>query len=245
MAFYKTIVEIEEDSQYWLKYLLAPTYGLRNLAEHGSFETQRNILSSILADKGQSRVAICTMCMTANLFRCPTRGLCSHKQNCKFHNTETKQYRPCPNRICEDFRDKICELHRYGRPSWKNTRAELWCTNHFEVAKCFMAEGYEDVTSFKNLDLNGTLDLVVNCTEYESYFPLLLTYPKEILTEKPSLKRKRDEYLSNDNPPVQIALLGNEAQSMSTHCDVIDETGACPYKDLSFSTTGQAKTKVI
>ncbi|XP_052762699.1 uncharacterized protein LOC128205233 [Mya arenaria] len=188
MASYKAILE-EKDSENWFKSVLAlriTGYGLRDLAEDGSARTQRKIFSCTQTNFP----TFCGLCRTSNILPCPTRGLCSHAwKNCTFHDAPHKMYKPCPNRICEYLRYQIYSLHRFEMPSWRNTRAEMWNNNHFEVAKCFMGEGYHDAASFDDVDLNGVLDLMMNCKEYESYFSFLLTHPKNILTEIRDISR--------------------------------------------------------
>ncbi|XP_052791038.1 uncharacterized protein LOC128225064 [Mya arenaria] len=192
MASYKTILE-EKDNQNWLKSSLAlriTKSGLRGLAEDGSSRTQQNIHSSIQQANKLSPGTKCSQCLTENLFLCPTRGLCSNPRNCKFHNTPNKMQRPCPSQICGDFRNEIVSVHRFGNPSWKNTRSELWCTNHWEVAKCFMGEGYQDVNYFDDTDFNGVISLMLNCKEYEVNFFAYVANVPNLLTEARDVGRK-------------------------------------------------------
>ncbi|XP_052791025.1 uncharacterized protein LOC128225054 [Mya arenaria] len=192
MASYKTILE-ERDNQNWFKSSLAlriTKSGLRGLAENGSSRTQRNIHSSIIQTNELNPGTKCSQCLTENLFLCPTRGLCSNPRNCKFHDTPNKMQRPCTSQICGDFRNEIVSVHRFGNPSWKNTRAEMWCTNHWEVAKCFMGPGYQDVKSFDDTDLNGVISLMLNCKEFKDNFSFSVASDPNLLTEARDVGRK-------------------------------------------------------
>ncbi|XP_052786982.1 uncharacterized protein LOC128222150 [Mya arenaria] len=170
MATYKDILN-EKENQNWLKGSLAlriTKAGLRNLVEGDSYRVQQKIHSSIIQAGNLAPGTSCSLCFTENLILCPTKGLCSNPRNCKYHNSALKMFQPCPSQICDDFRDEICAVHRYGGPSWKNTKADQWCTNHWQVAKCFMPpDGYQDVSSFDETDFNGIISVMINCTEIQ------------------------------------------------------------------------------
>ncbi|XP_052803827.1 LOW QUALITY PROTEIN: uncharacterized protein LOC128233965 [Mya arenaria] len=170
MASYKEILK-EKDNQNWLKGSLAlriTKAGLRGLVEGESHRVHQNIHYSVLHARHLAAGTTCSLCLTEHVLPCPTKGLCSHPRNCKYHNTPFKIHRPCPSQICDDFRDEICAVHRYSGPSWKNTKANQWCTNHWQVAKCFMPpDGYHDVTSYDESDFNGIISVMINCTEFQ------------------------------------------------------------------------------
>ncbi|XP_052267313.1 uncharacterized protein LOC127869070 isoform X2 [Dreissena polymorpha] len=74
------------------------------------------------------------------------------------HDTPSKRHRPCPLSICEAVRDHIKNNHRFYGPSWKNTCAEQWACNHWQIGKCFMPpDGYIGVTSIRDTDYNGVI----------------------------------------------------------------------------------------
>ncbi|XP_052786232.1 uncharacterized protein LOC128221672 [Mya arenaria] len=59
----------------------------------------------------------------------------------------------------------------FAAPSWKNTKAEEWCINSWQVAKCFFPpDGYIDVSNPGDTDFNGVINLIINCTLFEDYF---------------------------------------------------------------------------
>ncbi|XP_052759951.1 uncharacterized protein LOC128202836 isoform X2 [Mya arenaria] len=119
------------------------------------------------------------------------RGFCSNPRNCKNHDLPAKMYRPCPTQICGEFRNKIFAAHRFGSPSWKNTRANLWCTSPWEMAKSFMpTEGYQDVTSFTDTDFNGIVNLMINCTEFQQSLSTSLSTNSNLLTKAREIGRK-------------------------------------------------------
>ncbi|XP_052802980.1 uncharacterized protein LOC128233372 [Mya arenaria] len=186
MASYKDILK-EKDNQNWLKGSLAlriTKTGLRGLVEGESHRVQQNIHSSVLHARHLAAGTTCSLCLTEHVLPCPTRGLCSHPRNCKYHNTPFKIHRPCLLQICEDFRDGICAVHRYSGPSWKNTKADQWCTNHWQVAKCFMPpDGYHDVTSYDETDFNGIISVMINCTEFQQRMSFSIGNQPNALTE--------------------------------------------------------------
>ncbi|XP_052803831.1 uncharacterized protein LOC128233967 [Mya arenaria] len=186
MASYKDILK-EKDNQNWLKGSLAlriTKAGLRGLVEGESHRVQQNIHSSVLHARHLAAGTTCSLCLTEHVLPCPTRGLCSHPRNCKYHNTPFKIHRPCPSQICDDFRDEICAVHRYSGPSWKNTKANQWCTNHWQVAKCFMPpDGYHDVTSYDETDFNGIISVMINCTEFQRRMSFPIGNQPNALTE--------------------------------------------------------------
>ncbi|XP_052806296.1 uncharacterized protein LOC128235525 [Mya arenaria] len=158
--------------------------GLRGLVEGESHRVQQNIHSSVLHARHLAAGTTCSLCLTEHVLPCPTRGLCSHPRNCKYHNTPFKIHRPCPSQICDDFRDKIRAVHRYSGPSWKNTKADQWCTNHWQIAKCFMPpDGYHDVTSYDETDFNGIISVMINCTEFERHMSFPIGNQPNPLTE--------------------------------------------------------------
>ncbi|XP_052785421.1 uncharacterized protein LOC128221045 isoform X2 [Mya arenaria] len=185
MASYKDILK-EKENQNWLKGSLAlriTKAGLRDLVEGDSYRVQQNIYSSIIQARNLAPGASCNLCLTENLIRCPTKGLCSTPRNCKYHNSALKMSRPCPSQMCDDFRDELCAVHRYGGPSWKNTKADQWCSSHWQVAKSFMPpDGYQDVSTFDETDFNGIISVMINCTEIQRSVSFNITNQPNVLT---------------------------------------------------------------
>ncbi|KAH3868385.1 uncharacterized protein LOC127867759 [Dreissena polymorpha] len=113
----------------------------------------------------------CGNCSIENVLHCPTGGICKPSPKCFFHKTKALQHRPCPSNACDQVQQNIASQHRYPTPSWKNTKAELWSTNHWEMAKCFLPpDGYIDVSSVQDTDFNGVISIMLNCKWFEQYF---------------------------------------------------------------------------
>ncbi|XP_052803304.1 uncharacterized protein LOC128233597 isoform X2 [Mya arenaria] len=186
MASYKDILK-EKDNQNWLKGSIAlriTKAGLRGLVDGDCHRVQQKIHSSVLLARNLAVGTTCSLCLTEHVLQCPTKGLCSHPRSCKYHNSAFKIHRPCPSKICDDFRDEICAVHRYRGPSWKNTKANQWCTNHWQVAKCFMPpDGYHDVTSYDETDFNGIISVMINCTEFQQRMSFPIGNQPNALTE--------------------------------------------------------------
>ncbi|XP_052786061.1 uncharacterized protein LOC128221493 [Mya arenaria] len=185
MASYRDILK-EKENQNWLKGSLAlriSKAGLRDLVEGDSYRVQQKIYSAIIQARNLAPGASCNLCLTENLMRCPTKGLCSTPRNCKYHNSALKMSRPCPSQICDDFRDELCAVHRYGGPSWKNTKADQWCSSHWQVAKSLMPpDGYQDVSTFDETDFNGIISVMINCTEIQQSVSFNITNQPNVLT---------------------------------------------------------------
>ncbi|XP_052805923.1 uncharacterized protein LOC128235204 [Mya arenaria] len=192
MASYKDILK-EKENQNWLKGALTlriTKAGLRGLVEGDSCRLQQKIHSSVLQSRKLTAGTTCKLCLTENLLRCPTNGLCSHPRNCKYHDSPLKMPRCCPTQVCDDFRDKICAVHRYGGPSWKNTKADQWSTNHWQVTKCFMPpDGYKEVTSFKETDFNGIISVMINCSEFQRSLSFNISSKSTVLTKAREIGR--------------------------------------------------------
>ncbi|XP_052284776.1 uncharacterized protein LOC127881122 [Dreissena polymorpha] len=98
---------------------------------------------------------------------CPTPGLCNNRKrnNCRFH--QTKVFQQC--QICDQVKQKIISFHRFYNPSWRNTKAERWATEPWEIGKCYLPpDGYKGVSVVQESDLNGILSLMLNCTHFET-----------------------------------------------------------------------------
>ncbi|WAR20518.1 hypothetical protein MAR_002356 [Mya arenaria] len=184
----------DNDNKNWLKGSLAlriTKEGLRDLVDGDSRSIQHRIHLSVIQARNLSPGTTCCQCLTENLFQCPTSGLCSHpRNNCKFHDTPVKGYRSCPSHICDDLRDEICRLHKFGGPSWKNSNADRWCVNHWEIAKCFMPlGGYKDVCSFDQTDYNGVINILINCTAFQQKLSFKVDTVTNILTQARDIGR--------------------------------------------------------
>ncbi|KAH3875336.1 hypothetical protein DPMN_038599 [Dreissena polymorpha] len=131
-------------------------------------------------------VASCGQCYTENLLPCPQgKWKCQNTKPCKFHKLPAFKHRPCPVGVCDKVKKNIESYHRYSLPSWKNTRAKLWGTSHWEVAKCFLPpDGYIDVSSVQDTDFNGVISVLLNCKHFDMFFSFpIAASPQCILTQ--------------------------------------------------------------
>ncbi|XP_053383440.1 uncharacterized protein LOC123540065 [Mercenaria mercenaria] len=133
---------------------------------------QQKCLSDICNNNGLPAGTTCSSCCTENVIVCPTNRICNARRgNCNFHRNSATQYLPsgCPNKICHNFKNEIQRSHRYYGPSYKNTDATQWCSNPWEVAKCFMPpDGYKDATKSADTDFNGIISVILNYGAFQS-----------------------------------------------------------------------------
>jgi hypothetical protein len=167
--------------QYWLKANLAINItksGIEECVDKEISNYHAAILDSVRTPEQILQGELCHDCTTENVLCCPTRQICKRNRagTCSFHNTPTALNRPCPKNICDKLREKIRRSHEFNSPSWKNTRAERWCTYHWEIAKCYMPpDGYFAVDSLTDTDLNGILSVIMNHSALVSIFGQLDT----------------------------------------------------------------------
>ncbi|KAH3824608.1 hypothetical protein DPMN_126445 [Dreissena polymorpha] len=109
----------------------------------------------------------CGNCTIEKLIPCPTNPYCyKRKRNkCPFHKSQKPQ--PCPT--CDNVKQNIILLHRYGGPSLKNTRAEKWAHDYWEIGKCYLPpDGYSSVSSVQESDFNGVISIMLNCRHFQT-----------------------------------------------------------------------------
>ncbi|KAH3702544.1 uncharacterized protein LOC127861178 [Dreissena polymorpha] len=165
----------EQERTNWLKSCLAVNiakYALENIVDREVKIVQSRIVQTVQSQLNLPDTAVCTSCCTANLIICPTRGICKTmgQLGCiNMHDSPLKQFRPCRIKMCDKIRDEIIKEHRYGQPSWRNTSAEHWTTNHWHIAKCFLPpDGYTAVDSAPETDFNGVLSVMLNCKHFDN-----------------------------------------------------------------------------
>ncbi|XP_053390329.1 uncharacterized protein CXorf38 homolog, partial [Mercenaria mercenaria] len=133
---------------------------------------QQRCLSDICNNNGLVAGTTCSSCCTENVVVCPLDRKCNASRGiCNFHRNSATQYLPlgCPNNICHNFKSKIQHAHRYFGPSYKNTDATKWCSNPWEVAKCFMPpDGYKDATNKAETDFNGIISVIMNHKAFQT-----------------------------------------------------------------------------
>ncbi|KAH3710733.1 hypothetical protein DPMN_070226 [Dreissena polymorpha] len=119
----------------------------------------------------------CGNCPIGNLIQCPTNPYCNKRKRnyCPFHKSQKPQ--PCP--ICDNVKHNIMLQHRYGGPSWRNTRAEKWALNYWEIGKCYLPpDGYSSISSVQESDCNGVISIMLNCLHFQTCLsPLCLSPP--------------------------------------------------------------------
>ncbi|XP_052250718.1 uncharacterized protein LOC127857964 isoform X6 [Dreissena polymorpha] len=119
----------------------------------------------------------CGNCPIENLIQCPTNPYCNKRTRnyCPFHKSQKPQ--PCP--ICDNGKHNIILHHRYGGPSWRNTRAEKWALNYWEIGKCYLPpDGYSSISSVQESDFNGVISIMLNCLHFHTCLsPLCLSPP--------------------------------------------------------------------
>ncbi|KAH3799053.1 hypothetical protein DPMN_152656 [Dreissena polymorpha] len=109
----------------------------------------------------------CGNCPIEKLIQCPTNPYCnkSKRNYCPFH----KSQKPQPCAICDNVKHNIILQHRYGGPSWRNTCAEKWALNYWEIGKCYLPpDGYSSISSVQESDLNGVISIMLNCRHFQT-----------------------------------------------------------------------------
>lgn len=175
----ESITQTLKDKKFlnWLKGALAIRFtkqGLDGFVETEITQFQNDLLAYVFTGKTLSAGTGCNSCTTANVLTCRTPNFCPDRGKCFLHDElleERSANRACPNNICQRMRDGISSEHRYmyrKGPSWRNTDARKWCSDPFQIAKCYMpADGYFEVRSLAETDFNGTLSVIMNNKRFE------------------------------------------------------------------------------
>jgi hypothetical protein len=163
---------LEKKYNNWVKAQLAVFItkdGLTPFVCNEIQQFQQKCLDDICYNNGIFSGTICSGCSTENVVKCPTKGICIvGKGQCSFHKNSNYILAGCPNMICHHFKSGIQKAHRYSGPSYKNTDATQWCSNSWEVAKCFMPpDGYKDKASATETDFNGIISVILNYKDFE------------------------------------------------------------------------------
>ena len=156
----------DKETNNWLKASFA-----LNVTKQGLVNFVETELRNIHAVVGRS----CGNCHIEQLISCPTLPYCKNKNNCIFH----KSFKPQHCQTCDTVKQNIASMHRFGKPSWRNTHAENWTTDYWEIGKCFLPpDGYSSVSSVKESDFNGLINIMLNCKHFEKCFsPACLSPP--------------------------------------------------------------------
>ncbi|XP_052226174.1 uncharacterized protein LOC127841393 [Dreissena polymorpha] len=162
----------DKERTNWLKAWLAidiAKSGLEHFADNEAHNFHQHIYSQVTSTR-KSPLSTCTSCTTDNVW----------------YNNQ------CPMQICNKVCQKINNEHRYKNNnkneycwSWKNTSAELWQTNYWEIAKCFFPpDGYAATSSIQDTDFNGVVSFLLNCKHFDSKFSFPIT--KGTPTQRPA-----------------------------------------------------------
>ncbi|XP_060597830.1 uncharacterized protein LOC132751645 [Ruditapes philippinarum] len=114
-----------------------------------------------------------------------SKGICPLKQdkcNCCFPNNK----RPCSNNVCGAIYDSIIQYHASMPPVpfWKNSDAQQWSTDPWNVCKCFInAPGYKDKTSAVDTDCTGLLHVIINNKYFHSHIGCNVTGPNNLFSK--------------------------------------------------------------
>ncbi|KAH3795514.1 hypothetical protein DPMN_149069 [Dreissena polymorpha] len=193
----------------------------------------------------------CIGCHTANLLKCPTPGICNRRgvhSICRsMHNTASKQPRPCPLHVCNKVLEEIVKSHKYSRPSWKNTNANLWARNPWEIAKAYLPpDGYIGTSSSQDTDLNGILCLMMYCTHFDSKFSFIISTGKN---DPPCLLTKAREIGRNIRHSTHCQVTDSELQNIFIVLSSLLTDPTCLAQDVSAQKAvrklAQLQTKTI
>ncbi|WAR20372.1 hypothetical protein MAR_002210 [Mya arenaria] len=185
MSNYKQLFQ-EKKNQNWLKASVAFDITRKGLIPFVKLIVtilQQTILAKVKRINFLTSGATCNICTTPNVLTCRTRGVCGSRGHfpCSYH--KNAKPRKCPANICNAFMSEIKDYHRFRGPSWKNTNANAWCSNPWEVAKCFLPpDGYLNVQTADDTDINGIISFIINCKFSQTYFTADLSKDQNICT---------------------------------------------------------------
>lgn len=180
MADYRDLFRNPEN-QNWAKTALAV-----QITRDGLLEFVKQAISSLhntfLLNIGQTSTVSCSNCDTSDVLPCPTRKLCHRIGRwCKFHKSSPRQ---CPNNVCDNFKCAIEADHRFQSPSWTNTDARYWCSNAWEIAKCYLPpDGYKTSSSAEETDFNGIISIIINSSSFDLLLGNALATPHSIFNK--------------------------------------------------------------
>ncbi|XP_060600207.1 uncharacterized protein LOC132753723 isoform X2 [Ruditapes philippinarum] len=181
---------LEKKYNNWVKAQLAVLFtkeGVEPFVCNEMQQFQLKCLHDIWYLNGLFSGTCCSSCCTENVVHCPTDTICKVKHGkCTYHRNVATRYSSsgCPNKICHNFKTEIHNAHRYKGPSYKNSDATQWCSNYWEVAKCFMPpDGYREKTSATETDFNGIISVILNYKDFQGKIRENLNNKKNIFEE--------------------------------------------------------------
>ena len=128
-------------------------------------EIRKSIEQFRLDTLSANSVKVCHSCTLLNILPCPTNGFCYGRKHCTKHDTTdaTKIHRPCSDGVCDKLYIAIKQQYASAKgPSWSQSDPTLWCSNVWEIAKCFMPVGYLNRHDIDEYDFSGTMSLIMN-----------------------------------------------------------------------------------
>ncbi|XP_053384542.1 uncharacterized protein CXorf38 homolog [Mercenaria mercenaria] len=136
---------------------------------------QQTMYSGILTLLGIDTDSKCSACTTNAIICDKVFEKCRRRSCTSFH-------RECPERgLCTKVKEKIIKAHRYHGTSWMNTDAKLWCSDPWQIAKCYMPrEGYSTQMSADETDFNGIVNIILNNENFAQKLSAKLTDSENI-----------------------------------------------------------------
>ncbi|KAH3781007.1 uncharacterized protein LOC127841945 isoform X1 [Dreissena polymorpha] len=206
--FANTNIFTDKETTNWFKACIALIVTKDGLSSFVESELQK-----IQTTVGRS----CGNCSIEKLLPCPTNGICKKRKGntCIFHQSQQPQN--CKS--CDQVKQNITSLHRFNGPSWRNTQAELWATQPWEIGKCFLPpDGYSGVSSVQESDFNGVISIMLNCTHFQTCLSSSCLSPpppdKQCLLEK--VRQIGRDIRHTSDCKVSDAHLQNNFQTLST-----------------------------
>ncbi|XP_053402833.1 uncharacterized protein LOC123550398 [Mercenaria mercenaria] len=158
----------------WVRGGLAYKYlkeGIKGFADDVVNEEHRRINQDVISGRSCNQ---CTNGSLRPLHPCQKdqagKNKCSWGQNsCNCLYTKKKQ---CPNKVCNVIMEEILKIHASAPPSpnWKNTDMQKWCSDPWEIAKCFIKPpGYSDKSGADNIDISGLLHVFINNISHKTH----------------------------------------------------------------------------
>ncbi|XP_060558009.1 uncharacterized protein LOC132718323 [Ruditapes philippinarum] len=153
----------------WVRGVLAYKYlkkGLEGFADDVVKQEHKRILSAIYQKSS-------TTCKLRPKHECSTH--CAGKNECLLSRIKCTclyaKKEKCRFQVCEHIMNDILGSHgsTSPTPNWENTDIQKWCTEPWEVAKCFInAPGYFYKTK-ADMDISGLLHVFINNASLHSH----------------------------------------------------------------------------
>ncbi|XP_060592398.1 uncharacterized protein CXorf38 homolog [Ruditapes philippinarum] len=174
----------------WVRGGLAYKYlkqGLEGFADDVVKKEHNRILAAVIHTPGNN----CNHCCLRNLQPLHTcKRDHTGKKTCPYGllycNCLHGKKQRCPTNICDGIMEEILKSHGSlpPQPYWRNTDIQKWCTEPWEVAKCYInAPGYSDKTKAADIDIYGLLHVFINNTSLYSHLACSMTGSSNIFTK--------------------------------------------------------------